>query len=338
MRKHLPLILLAASVSLASGCTGMTKNLSSAMPWGKSQIAEGKYQAPVKMAVLWSPAMYTATGKKPTRGFGGRIYFYNAKNEPVPVQGQLVVYCFDDTKKTNDRKQPDRRVAFTPEQFTSHYSPTQLGASYSVWVPWDAMGNEQAEISLLPIFTAATGQVVMGPQSLGLLPGAEGGVLESHVEQRVMSAKDFQNENAKRASFEGDLSAPAFGSKSVESLTISLPEDLAQRVAAASRNPEPQLPSAAEVQPGKTPQNPSRVQENRQSGATVTDAKGSLSGESMRPIPRPVPEQLSHSERIRPRAPVTLRQPPIPYPPAKEPPPEEPPSTHSSQSESGQSN
>ncbi|MCE9526648.1 MAG: hypothetical protein K8R36_11405, partial [Planctomycetales bacterium] len=163
MAKCSLLMLLTVGIGLSSGCAEMTKNLAPVVPWGekKSQIEESKYQVPVKMAALWSPAMYTAAGKKPTRGFGGRIYFYNAKNEAIPVQGQLVVYCFDDTKKDNDHKQPDRRVAFTPEQFTAHYSATQLGASYSVWVPWDAMGNAQAEISLLPIFTAATGQVLM---------------------------------------------------------------------------------------------------------------------------------------------------------------------------------
>src|SRR5687768_13140173 len=133
MRKHFALLLLAISVGLTSGCAGMTKNWSQAMPWSEkpSQIAPGKYQAPVKLVALWSPAMYNAPGKKPTRGFGGRFYFYNAKNETVPVEGQLVVYCFDDTDKTSDHKQADRRVAFTPEQFSGHFSPTELGASYS---------------------------------------------------------------------------------------------------------------------------------------------------------------------------------------------------------------
>ena len=168
MRKCLSLMLLAVGACLASGCAGLTKNWSQAMPWAEKPptISESKYQAPVKMVALWSPAMYNAAGKKPTRGFGGRLYFYNAKNETISVQGQLVVYCFDDTNKTNDHKQADRRIAFTPEQFSGHFSATELGASYSVWVPWDAIGNPQAEISLVPIFTAATGQVVVGSQSL----------------------------------------------------------------------------------------------------------------------------------------------------------------------------
>jgi hypothetical protein len=311
----------------------MTKNISQAMPWGEKvpKIDEGKYQVPVKMAVLWSPAMYTAAGKKPTRGFGGRIYFYNAKNETVPVQGQLVVYCFDDTKKNNDHKQPDRRVAFTPEQFTAHHSTTQLGASYSVWVPWDVIGNAQAEITLLPIFTAATGQVLVGPQSLGLLPGEEGGVVENNVEQKVIAPKDLSKEFPAQVGYEGDLAARAPGRRGVEALTIPLTESLAERVAAASHTQE--------IVPAAEAQGAGQKQASKNELLT-TGAKGSPSveGESIRPNSRPAPERLSHSERIRPRAPATLPLQPNPYPPATEPLPEESPSSHPLKSESGQSN
>ena len=67
---------------------------------------------------------------------------------------------------------PDRKFAFTPEQFTSHFSPTELGASYSVWIPWDEVGSEQLDISLVPIFTATSGQLIVGQSSKVLLPGA----------------------------------------------------------------------------------------------------------------------------------------------------------------------
>lgn len=128
MKRHFALLLLLGIVGLTSGCAGMPKGWAATMPWAEkpSQISESKYQSPVKMVAIWSPAMYNAAGKTPTRGFGGRLYFYNSKNETIPVQGQLVVYCFDDTKKSNDHKQADRRVAFTPEQFSSHFSPTEL--------------------------------------------------------------------------------------------------------------------------------------------------------------------------------------------------------------------
>lgn len=137
----------------------------------KNDIKESKYQAPAKMAVIWSPAMFNQVGQQSTRGFGGRIYFYNGKNEPIPVEGQLVVYGYKDVPGAPENRAADRKFAFTPQQFTQHYAPTQLGASYSIWVPWDAIGGPQVQVTLIPIFTSATGQLVIGESSHNILPG-----------------------------------------------------------------------------------------------------------------------------------------------------------------------
>ena len=119
------------------------------------EVVESKYPKPVRVAAVWSPAVLNTAGKTPTRGFGGRLYFYDAANKAVPVEGQLVVYAYNDSQPNKTSKTPDRKYAFTPEQFTEHFSPTDMGASYSIWVPWDEVGGTQAEISLVPIFTAS---------------------------------------------------------------------------------------------------------------------------------------------------------------------------------------
>lgn len=129
------------------------------------------YQMPTRIVAIWSPAMYNTPGKPATRGFGGRLYFYNQKDQPISVQGQLVVYGFNDSVQRTDSRKPDRKFIFTSKQLSSHYSPAELGASYSVWIPWDGVGGPQLELSLLPVFTAESGQVVMGEQSRNLLPG-----------------------------------------------------------------------------------------------------------------------------------------------------------------------
>ncbi len=349
MRKCFSWMLLTLGVGLASGCAGTTKSLSSAMPWGgkQSTIAEGKYQAPVKMVALWSPAMYNAPGKPATRGFGGRLYFYNAKNEAVPVQGQLVVYCFDDTSKSSDHKQADRRVAFTPEQFSGHFSPTELGASYSVWVPWDAIGNSQAEISLVPIFTAATGQVIVGQQSLGLLPGPETPVQEKRVEQQVLSAKTTHDGDVTRVGFDEEITAAGIRQSRIKSMSITLPQNLAERVA-ASRNQEPrilpQLPERGEGNPLPQPANstsPDKTMDASGEGGTenlspnphrspLTQGEGAGAKEystENSALPRQ-PGPLAHSERSRPRAPVMQSPRPIAGPVPMQPPLSERPSSH----------
>jgi hypothetical protein len=152
------------------GCQSVSPS-SSWNPFAATRLQESKYGVPARMAVMWSPAIYNQAGQAPTRGFGGRVYFYDAKNSAIPVEGQLVVFAYNNDQPKPNSKVPDRKYAFTPEQFTQHYTPSELGASYSIWIPWDAAGQPQAEISLVPIFTASSGALVMGQPSRNLLPG-----------------------------------------------------------------------------------------------------------------------------------------------------------------------
>jgi hypothetical protein len=170
--KRLPIIACVVALT-AGGCKTLDSSWTSKLPWSSSKkIEESKYQTPVRLAAIWTPDVMSEPGKPGMRGFGGRFYFYNEQNKTIPVEGQLVVYAYDDTNRTHaEGRGPDRKFAFTPEQFTKLYSESALGASYSVWVPWDQMGGEQRSISLLPVFTASAGQVVMGQQAMNVLPG-----------------------------------------------------------------------------------------------------------------------------------------------------------------------
>jgi hypothetical protein len=123
------------------------------------------------MVAIWTPDILTLPGKPPTRGFGGRLYFFSEKSQAVPVEGQLIVYAYDDSSARSHPNEPDRKYAFTPEQFKQHFGESDIGASYSVWIPWDAVGGDQKSISLVPVFTASTGQIMIGEQALNVLPG-----------------------------------------------------------------------------------------------------------------------------------------------------------------------
>src|SRR5262245_6439845 len=88
---------LATVVALAAaGCQTMPDGTKS-WGFGQPKVQESKYAVPTKMAVIWAPAVLNQPGQVPTRGFGGRVYFYDASNSPVAVEGQLVVYGYDDT-------------------------------------------------------------------------------------------------------------------------------------------------------------------------------------------------------------------------------------------------
>ncbi len=166
------------SVVMTTGCSTMTKDKSSKKDkdstWAKMQFWKKGYQQPVKMAVLWSHDVLTVAGQPPTRGFGGRIYFYNNKSQTIPVEGELVVHGFDDSLRKStgaSDNQPDKRFRFTEEQFTEHFSESDLGASYSVWIPWDGADGVQKEITLIPTFLSSKGEVVQGAAAKVVLPG-----------------------------------------------------------------------------------------------------------------------------------------------------------------------
>src|SRR5687768_1742610 len=93
------------------GCQSITPP-SSWNPFATSKVQSSKYGVPARMAVMWSPAIYNQAGQVPTRGFGGRVYFYDAKNSAIPVEGQLVVYAYHNDKPHADSKAPDRKYAF----------------------------------------------------------------------------------------------------------------------------------------------------------------------------------------------------------------------------------
>jgi hypothetical protein len=154
-------------------------SLSGCCEWGckKPQWLYGKDEprVPVKVVAMWKDTiLYRAEQPQSVRGFGGRLMFYADKSEkPVKVEGTLTVYAFDETHGMKDDPRPTRKYVFTPEQFTLHYSKSEIGHSYSVWLPWDAAANPPCKVSLIARFLPKKGSLVIGEQCLQLLPGPE---------------------------------------------------------------------------------------------------------------------------------------------------------------------
>jgi hypothetical protein len=169
--------MLAAALLLSVGCTNISAwkpskmfSLDSTWPFrDKDKPREG---VPVKMVGTWTDTVMTQPGQKAQRGFGGRIMFYEKEEKnPVLVDGQLIVYAFDEADRDPTDNKPTRRYVFPAEQVPLHMSKSELGASYSFWLPWDEAGGPQAKVSLICRFEPKGGAVVTSEQTQHVLPG-----------------------------------------------------------------------------------------------------------------------------------------------------------------------
>lgn len=189
------MLLLAA----AAGCQGIGKNVAvgpkaiaekldvpSGVPWKAEKKPEPG--VPSRVVATWKDAVLQQQGKPSQRGFGGRLFFYDDKSsKPIPVEGQLVVYAFDETGRKASDNRPTKRYVFPVEQFALHESDSELGVSYSFWLPWDEAGGPATDISLMARFEPTRGgQLVLSEQAAGRLPGAvnELGVTETSIAKR----------------------------------------------------------------------------------------------------------------------------------------------------------
>ncbi|HWB10504.1 MAG TPA: hypothetical protein VG826_14845 [Pirellulales bacterium] len=170
-----PSLLLSLGISVAPGCASLdlpSFNMEKYIPMLTGRT--GQFRRPMKVVAFWSDTVRTADGQPAMRGFGGRLMFYDSKtSKPLKVAGTLVIYGFDEGRIDPENPRPDRKFVFTPEQFAKHYSKSELGHSYSVWVPWDRAGGETKEIGLICRFTPVEGGAIVSEQVRQVLPGVE---------------------------------------------------------------------------------------------------------------------------------------------------------------------
>jgi hypothetical protein len=253
------LVLLLLSVCLLAGCSSLDLSKSVAKPrklklWGQPA------DQPARVVAVWSDALYNEPGKPSVRGFGGRLYFYDRKNQAVPVDGQLVVYGYDDSLEGAPAKEPERKFVFAAEQLSTHYTPSELGPSYSIWLPWEPVGGFTKTVSLLPVFTSAKGDVLTGQQAINTLPGKTPPHAQSRSGVRSTPALVQASGAVQPATYEqpappmtggvsaGDLAGPAGDpSRRLRTTTFALPLSLTQRLTQPTA-------SAAAASTGSTPE------------------------------------------------------------------------------------
>lgn len=177
--RTLGILPLALITIVSLGC-----NISNDMKWSKFRenvFNEARHKEfdksidpdtiPHRMAVIWHDATASQPGATATRGFGGRIYFYNQYDKPITVDGELVVYGYDDTGTDDRKSSPDKKFVFEAHELQRHEGESDLGTSYSVWIPWDKVGGYRKNIGLVAVFKGKRGEIVKGYHSVNVLPG-----------------------------------------------------------------------------------------------------------------------------------------------------------------------
>jgi hypothetical protein len=242
--RKIALLALCASVMLPSlGCTfgkgDKWKFASLDVKKAKFWDRDGKPdpETPARFATTWTEATMTRAGQKPQRGFGGRLLFYQKESaNPVRVEGQLVIYAFDELNGDPHKTEPTRRYVFPAEQLSIYESESPLGPSYSVWVPWDDAGGPEAKVSLIARFEPKEGGVVVGEQTHHYLAGPPARGPSANERSIVSGAPSAeQGHEVTAASYNGGATPPGLPStaaaQSVEpasmaTTTIALPRRL----------------------------------------------------------------------------------------------------------------
>ena len=167
-------LLFAALIMVQSGCRSLspgdaespleklTSRLSLSETKSKPDATKQNNEAePTRIAVIWKENILQSDGGRPKQGFTGRIYFYDQAGEVVKASGSLNVYGYEDSGDIK-RVVPDKNFVFEADKFASHYSPSEIGHSYSIWIPWCDYGGFRKSITLVPVFKTSNGKIVQG--------------------------------------------------------------------------------------------------------------------------------------------------------------------------------
>jgi len=241
-------------------------------PATKAKKKEQPPGVPEKMVAIWRDAVYESGTSPSARGFGGRFYFYDREQKAIRVDGELVIYAFDDSGSSNSTE-ADRKYVFEQESLQGHFSETALGASYSFWIPWDQVGGARRSIALIPVFKSADGQIIRGEQSVNVLTGKSpelvaGDPAETISNDSGSAAKSIATTWKKERSVNQvayfDESNPNIiqTSESRRTTTINVPDETARRMQAQAASPIQAL------EPARSPAAPGALQPVRPASPT----------------------------------------------------------------------
>ncbi len=228
---------------LASGCSPW--RLSDGLGWKRRN---DKPRVPDRIVDIWVDDVLHRSGEPSTRGFGGRIVFYHRDvKDPVKVDGTLTVYVFDDRCEDPMREPPMHKFVFPADTMEKHYSQSEVGHSYSFWVPIDEVGGPERKLTMIARFEPRLGGRILSKPSTHILPGRPGEEPAGPLVQRYTKRLNGEIRPAVQDKAPGQAAPREMPNPGVTSATIQLPPTLTRQMLAVP--PSQSLGLAAQASP-----------------------------------------------------------------------------------------
>ena len=164
------MLMLLAAIPFPSGCQFAPKKT----PAGWSWTEEEKPVVPERILAIWTDTVLRQPNQPGVRGFGGRVFFYDKEqNDPIEVDGKLVVFVFDADDQDPENQKPLRKYIIEADDFGKHMSKTSIGPAYSVWLPWGDVKGPTKKLSIIARYEGRHGGTTLSDPTMKLLPGVE---------------------------------------------------------------------------------------------------------------------------------------------------------------------
>ncbi len=255
IRHYLPALAAVCVTLLCVGCSSTggikTPDLSAWKPAGPATSG----------VAAWNYCVEHRNDGDPRRGFGGRVYFYDQDaRRPVKIDGNVVVYAYDESVCKPGDGEPTRRYLFEKDDVKAAYVKSKLGHSYNFFVPWDedTQNGESKKVSLIVRFVPEKGASIMTQQIAVFMPGKPNqnetmakADWDSR-EKNAISQVGFQSERERTESrirsqmLESNENRP----ETLQTMTMTIPNNYSpamQTALSAPPQPAPQLPGMSEI-------------------------------------------------------------------------------------------
>ncbi len=216
--KQITFITLAAVIGI--GCCGCQSwETQGKLPLFSRDKKEKKTDSPPeKIVAVWTEATHHHPGKKAERGFGSRIVFYDAQDRPLEITGKVTVFVFDDQHPAADEPAPKYKFVFPEEVIASHYSKSDLGHSYSFWIPLAAIDSPTIPFSLVVRYDSPQGERVLSDLTKKVLVGTGIKTTRQDKKREPAPATSAADDLIRQASFQASFNETAPSSKKRRSL------------------------------------------------------------------------------------------------------------------------